>query len=461
MTKQFMFSLLLGFVLVGMPDSLFAQRGSSRSGGSDARQTQQPAARPAPTAERPARPAQPAANPAPAARPAPTAERPARPTNPVANPTSAAQPTPAVAIPVPATRPSPTSESRTRPTTDRQTPGQRPNTAEGRSPVIAPSASVLSTNSTGPATRPAIDRTPSNRPSNRPELSRVPDTRGWGGGSFSRPLGSSSNRNRPDIRDYNVTRGIVNNVNAHLHTNYFRTPSYTHFFDDRWHQHYPGAWYPVRPIPPRVWWQPAPAWGYTWRWFAAGFLTGYAVDRVLTPMPYYYGTNVYYVNDMVYVNGEPYVPASDYYMQAAEIAARGVSQTPIQITVNIESPAAQPVVADIPPEEWMPMGTFAVLEDPEATTTSTVIQLATNKSGQIAGNVINMQTDEIMPVYGAIDPETQRVAMRIEGREEIAECGLWNLTQDALTVLLHVDAETTEERTLVRLSDSEQEDLAP
>lgn len=178
-------------------------------------------------------------------------------------------------------------------------------------------------------------------------------------------------------------------------------------------------------------------------------------------MPYYYGTNVYYVNDMVYVNGEPYVPASDYYMQAAEIAARGVSQTPIQITVNIESPAAQPVVADIPPEEWMPMGTFAVLEDPEATTTSTVIQLATNKSGQIAGNVINMQTDEIMPVYGAIDPETQRVAMRIEGREEIAECGLWNLTQDALTVLLHVDAETTEERTLVRLSDSEQEDLAP
>ena len=183
---------------------------------------------------------------------------------------------------------------------------------------------------------------------------------------------------------------------------------------------------------------------------------------MLTPRPYYYGTNVYYVNDMVYVDGEPYVPASVYYTQAAEIAARGVPQAPINITVNVEAPGTQITDAAPPQEEWMPMGTFAVLEDPEATTTSVVIQLATNKSGQIAGNVINVQTDEITPVYGAVDPETQRVAMRIEGREEIAECGLWNLTQDALTVLLHVDEETTEERTFVRLSDPEQEEeLAP
>ena len=189
-------------------------------------------------------------------------------------------------------------------------------------------------------------------------------------------------------------------------------------------------------------------------------MSPYVVERVITPIPYYYGTNVYYIDDMVYVNGEPYVPASVYYAQAAELAARGTPQ-PIHIVVNAGAPNATTTGAGQSQEEWMPIGTFAVLEDPEATTTSIVVQLATNKSGHIAGNVINMKTDELTPVYGAVDPETQRVAMRIEGREEIAECGLWNLTQDTLTVLLHVDASTTEERTFVRLSDPEQEELAP
>lgn len=189
-------------------------------------------------------------------------------------------------------------------------------------------------------------------------------------------------------------------------------------------------------------------------------MSPYVVERVITPIPYYYGTNVYYVDDMVYIDGEPHVPASVYYAQAAELAARGTPQ-PINIVVNIESPSATSGSAESSQDEWMPMGTFAVLEDPEATSSSIVIQLATNKSGLIAGNLINMQTNEITSVYGAVDPETQRVAMRIEGHGEIAECGLWNLTQDTLTVLLHIDESTTGERTLVRLSDPEEEELAP
>ena len=211
-----------------------------------------------------------------------------------------------------------------------------------------------------------------------------------------------------------------------------------------------------------MWWRPAPAWEYTWGWYTAGLFTHYLVDRALRPVPYYYGTNVYYVGDMVYVNGEPYVSASAYYAQAAEIAARGVQPAPVHVVVNVEVPqagTAEP--GQQPQEEWLPVGTFAILEDPEAEEASMIVQLATNKQGHVAGNVINMQTDEAMPIYGAVDPETQRVAMRIDGREEIVECGLWNLTQDTLSVLVHVDETTTEERTLVRLSDSEEEELAP
>jgi len=233
-----------------------------------------------------------------------------------------------------------------------------------------------------------------------------------------------------------------------------------------------------------MWWRPAPSWDYTWGWFTAGFFTGYVVDRVLKPVPYYYGTNVYYVGDMVYVNGVPYVSASTYYSQAAEIAARGAAaQAPVNVTVNVEAPVVNieaPVHVEVPragtietqetagtaiavpsqdesQDEWVPIGTFAVLNSPTSTDTSLVIQLATNKSGLIAGNIIDMNTDEMSPVYGAIDPETQRVALRVEGREEIVECGLWNLTQDTLPILLHVDEETTEERTFVRLTDPEKE----
>jgi len=287
---------------------------------------------------------------------------------------------------------------------------------------------------------------------------------------------NNSARNRMDIRDRNVSQKIVNNVNVNIQNNYFSTPRYTNMFDDRWYRRYPSYWYPVHPIHPRAWWRPAPAWEYACGWFAAGFFTHYVLDRALTPIPYYYGTNIYYVDDMVYINGVPYVSASVYYAQAAEIAARGVQQAPVtvqvpvEVVVNVEAPSAtvetaplatDPPVADAPQDDWMPMGTFAILEDPKSTDASLVIQLATNKSGLIAGNVIDMKSDEVSPVYGAVDSETQRVAMRIEGREEIVECGLWNLTQDTLPVLLHVDEGKTEERTFVRLTDPEEEELAP
>ena len=313
-------------------------------------------------------------------------------------------------------------------------------------------------------TRQAIARGPADRQAR----GRLPDAEVWGPSASVRnasvqtldvPLVSD----RADIQDSYVSQTIVNNVNVNIQNNYFNTPRYrpTYFFDSPWYRSYPRAWYPVHPISPRVWWEPAPAWGYTWRWFYAGVFAHCVVDRLLPPMPYYYGTNVYYVDDMVYVNGEPFVPASVYYTQAAEIAARGAPQAPISIIVNVEAPGTAPANAEQLRDDWMPMGTFAVLDDPEAASTPIVIQLATNRLGQVAGNVINMQTDEITPVYGAVDPETQRVAMRVEGRTEIAECGLWNLTQDTLTVLLHVDEATTEERTFVRLSDPDQEELAP
>jgi len=493
MNRQFIFPLLLSIATVGMPDLLVAQRNPQRSGESDdspSAQTQptqtggntrpvppanSPTPRPAPPVDRPApRPALPADRSAP--RPAPPADRPTpRPAPPADRPT----PRPAPPVDRPAPRPAPPADNpTTRPTPTADRPTTRP----------TPTADRPTTRPTPTADRPTTRPTPTvDRPTTRPvpttdslATQPVPMTDSLttqpapmadspvarpappAERPATRPYGPPPGRSRVDIRDDQVSRTIINNVNVNLHSNYFHSPRYSHIFDDRWYRNYSSAWYPAHPISPRIWWQPAPAWGYTWRWLSADLFAHYVIDRMLTPIPYYYGTNVYYVDDMVYVDGVPYVSASAYYAQAAEIAARGAAQTPIHIVINVENPTAESAATEPPPqEEWMPIGTFAVLEDPEAAESSIVVQLATNKSGYIAGNVVNMQTDEVFPVYGAVDPESQRVAMRVQGREEIAECGLWNLTQDTLTVLLHVDAETTEERTFVRLSDPDQEELAP
>lgn len=274
---------------------------------------------------------------------------------------------------------------------------------------------------------------------------------------------NASVKNRVDRIDHNTVANINKNFkNTVAH----RRPTGHHgYFSPDWYHHHPGSWCPPRPIPPHHWWRPGPPWNHACRWFTAGFITGAVANTVLTPIPYYYGTNVYYVGEMVYVNGVPYVSAEEYYDQACELADSGDTIGTINnITINTTaadskdstSLASSPGQTDSQ-EEWLPMGTFAVLKDPDDKNCERVLQLATSKSGRIAGNLYDVNSDKTIAVTGAVDPKTQRVAFHAPGHEEVGECGLWNLTQDSLTLLLHIDKDKTEERTLVRLTDSESE----
>ncbi len=172
---------------------------------------------------------------------------------------------------------------------------------------------------------------------------------------------------------------------------------------------------------------------------------------------------------MVYVNGVPYVSSAEYYRQAAELAR---TVQPIVIQNTIEVPVAEdstPALAPPEPQadeesEWMPMGSFAVLKADETTEdfneeVSTVMQLATNKKGEIRGNYFMADGDTARQIVGAVDSKSQRVAMRFADDENtVMECGLWNLTQDSVPLLVHFDAEDTEQMTLIRLSDPEDEE---
>ena len=106
--------------------------------------------------------------------------------------------------------------------------------------------------------------------------------------------------------------------------------------------------------------------------------------------------------------------------------------------------------------DWMPLGVFAVVSEGQ-TKSDMTLQLAINKEGMIRGNLSLDLTDEVIPVKGSLDKETQRVAFRLEGKDDIVvEAGLYNLTEDVLTVLVHQGKDKQEERGLVRLKQDDE-----
>ena len=301
------------------------------------------------------------------------------------------------------------------------------------------------------------------------------------------------NRDGPDWKNWQnfnpqkINKTVINKIDIDnrsiniIRDNFNKEYNRNEFFNQDWYEKHPNAWrpglpnpypphppgphppgpYPPHPPgphphphpyppPPPHWWWGHPPWHNAWGWFAAGFFAGAVTNAVLTPVPYYYGSNIVYIEDTVYVNNVPYVSSNEYYQQAQNIAKAGAV------------PAAQPeAVADAqkeadknPVDEWLPMGTFVVVADGKQKESKRILQIATNKQGQVRGNFINQEADTVTELYGAVDPQTQRVAFKAKGNESlIAECGLWNLTQDTVPMLVHLDKNRTEERTLIRLAD--------
>ncbi|MDR2344474.1 MAG: hypothetical protein LBE18_00245 [Planctomycetaceae bacterium] len=319
---------------------------------------------------------------------------------------------------------------------------------------------------------------------------------------------NKSNRSRTSHPQYrHPPQAAVKNVRKNFH-------GYNDYWTNDWYRRHPGSWRPVS-VPNRRWWQ-RPHWRDFYDWFDTVFFAGVTFNRMWNTYsyyPYYYGTNVVYTGDMVYVNGVPYVSSAEYYRQALMLARTAdalvrAENTPQIIVINQQQPeqaqveAAQPEQAQVEQAQveqaqpeivqieqaaqaqaqanqqnvqaddgWLPMGTFTFLdiEDENSIenvnlnvndansqkTTHEILQLATNKMGQIRGNFVDEKNNKIRQMIGAIDPKTQRVALRFTDDNKIVwECGLWNLTQDTLPILIHSDESKTEQKILIRLTDN-------
>ncbi len=160
-------------------------------------------------------------------------------------------------------------------------------------------------------------------------------------------------------------------------------------------------------------------------------------------MYYNYGTggNVYYEGDTVYIEGNEYCSSTEYYQEAEQIAAAVPEYTEAQ---------AEQI-------EWLPLGVWAVTQE-DVTDTNRLIQLAVNKDGVIAGTYYNETTETSIPIEGSVDAESQRAVWRLMDEKNsgvVMETGVYNLTNDVTSALLHFGADKTQEVTMVRIEQPE------
>ncbi len=184
---------------------------------------------------------------------------------------------------------------------------------------------------------------------------------------------------------------------------------------------------------------------YAWSpltWAAMGSFFGGAWA---SPQPVYYaygqGGNVYYENNAVYVNGQAAGSPEQYYQQAQALAAAA----PPADQVNGQQ------------QDWLPLGVFALTSEDTGDSQS-VLQLAVNKQGVIAGTYYNEANQVSRPIQGTVDLKTQRAAVGFTDKKNadlVLETSINNLTQDEAPALLHFGASQSQPMLLVRLKQPE------
>jgi hypothetical protein len=199
-------------------------------------------------------------------------------------------------------------------------------------------------------------------------------------------------------------------------------------FTPTWYRTYSNAWRAA------AWTTAAAIWtGATWA--ALSSSCGYPAQ----PVTYDYGTTLVYEGDQVYHDGEPVATAEEYADQATQIASHGLEARPPET------------------EEWVALGVFAMVQGEEKDAND-IFQLAINRDGVIRGNFYNALSDTTVPVYGSVDRKTQRAAWTVGDRKDrIYETGIANLTEAETAMLVHFGKDRTQQWTLVRLEQPEEE----
>jgi hypothetical protein len=241
-------------------------------------------------------------------------------------------------------------------------------------------------------------------------------------GGFSFPAASGAAISNGLMASRNITQPLNNThlaAQAATVRNAFDTPG---VFNHDWYGEHPGAWYAAG-------WNRGAAWG-TANWAGTCALLGWA--NAVQPIYYDYGNNITYQDDQVYYGNNPVASSDQYYQQASTLAQSAAPPNP-QAT------------------DWTPLGIFGLVQNDQESA-QYLVQFAISKSGAVAGNYVDLLSDTVLPIHGAVDPKTQRLAWIVgNNKKNIGETGLYNLMQPEAPVLIHRGSGNTQQWLLVRI----------
>lgn len=200
-------------------------------------------------------------------------------------------------------------------------------------------------------------------------------------------------------------------------------------FTPDWCNTHPWAWRPGG--------YTAGAWA-TAAWAAASWPSvGTWFDWDAQPAYYDYGDNITYQNNSVYYGDQPIATDQQYYQQAAELSNASATEPPDDT-------------------QWLPLGVFALMPTGQKTP-EMVFQLAVSKDGQIRGNYYEQIADTTLPVHGSVDKKNQRAAWHVgDNKTLVIETGLYNLTLNQSTALVHNGPTQTQQFVMIRVDKPQQ-----
>ncbi len=120
---------------------------------------------------------------------------------------------------------------------------------------------------------------------------------------------------------------------------------------------------------------------------------------------------------------------------------------------QIEPSEPSPVPPPVNSEGWLPLGVFALGADVnQASFSNMFVQLAINPQGEISGTYYNSSADTNFQIEGAVDPQTQIVYWQVtDDPDLVMSTGMYNLTQDVVSVQMNFPADIVQNWVLVRV----------
>ena len=149
-----------------------------------------------------------------------------------------------------------------------------------------------------------------------------------------------------------------------------------------------------------------------------------------------------YTDDGTYANGQEVTVNDEYSKQARELAAAGAQL----LQQKIDAQEADKL-------EWLPLGVFALCKSEDGDPTM-FLQLAISREGIVAGSFANTTNNENLSVQGGADRESTRLAVTIGDQDDVVvETGLYNVTEQQSSALVHYQDGTRENWMLVKMPD--------